>query len=238
MKKTIFTIVALLILFILLWQGCNFYTRYNNLLTQVSKFKDSELAFNVQRQKDSSTLASQEAMLLSQEEAIRLGLLKLTDNFTTIQSQVSAKTKIIIDKQEVPFLPPHFADTTGWAAKFKNGDTSKATIDSVLANSIQVPAKFDKKDKWFTINGVVNKNGLLFDTISIPNETAVTIGWKKTGFLNLGRKQVVDLKNSNPYLNVESMKNVVIKPNKSLLNNKLVWFGVGVAGGIYLSTKL
>ena len=223
---------------ILFWQGCKFYNEYHTLLTQVSKFKDSEAFFDLQRSKDSSTIASQEATLLSQEEAINLGLLKLSDNFTKIQSQVSAKSKVVIDSVYVPYTPPSYVDTTGWAFKFKNGDTSKATLDSVLANSIIVPSKFSKEEKWFSINGVVRKDGLLFDTITISNETAVTIGWKKTGFLNLGRKQVVDLKNTNPYLNVESMKNVVIKPNKSLLNNKLVWLGAGVIGGIYLSTKL
>jgi len=53
--------------------------------------------------------------------------------------------------------------------------------------------------------------------------------------LNLGRTPVVDIKNTNPFLKVEKMNNVVIKPNKSIFNSKLFWAGIGLLGGIALS---
>lgn len=223
---------------ILFWKGCDYYDRYKNLLSQVSKFKDCEIAFQVQRQKDSSTIASQEAILLTQEEAIKLGLLRDAEKYGHIQSQVITKTKIVIDSVFIPYTPPNMTDTTGWAFWYRNGDTSKAIIDSLIANSIIVPATWDKSDRWVSVSGKVEKSGVLIDTIIIPNETSVTIGYKKTGFLKLGRKQVVDIQNTNPYLSTDAMKNVVIKPNKSLLNNKLFLIGVGLFGGLFLATKL
>lgn len=219
---------------ILLWQGCNYYNQYKDLLSKVATLQQSEMAFKQQRLKDSSTLVTQEAVLLTQEEAIKMGLIQNADRYGKVQSQVTTKTKIVIDSVFMPYTPPNYVDTSGWAYKFQNGDTSAAVLDSVLENSIIVPQSVEKSDNWFSMRATIVKDGLLVDSIRISNQSSVTIGYQKTGFLNLGRKQVVDITNSNPYLSTESMRNVVIKPNKSLLNNKFFWAGVGFTGAIFI----
>lgn len=227
-KRTIIVIVLILLVLLFL-KGC-YYNQYNNLVNQVAKLKEGEIAFRMQRLKDSSTIVSQEAIILTKDEAIKLG-------YGKIQSQVVTKTRVVIDSIFIPY-PTNYVDTTGWAFKFKNGDTSKAIIDSLIANSLIVPADWQKSTKWLSISGKVKKEGVLIDTIIIPNETSVTIGYKKSGFLNLGRKEMVDVRNTNPYLNTDGMRNVVIKPNKSLLNNKIFWMGIGILGGIFIQSKL
>lgn len=192
------------------------------------------MAFKQQRLKDSSTLVTQEAVLLTQEEAIKMGLLQNADRYGKIQSQVVTNTKIVIDSILVPYTPPTYVDTSGWAFKYQNGDTSSSVIDSVLENSLIVPQKVNKSDNWFSMSGVIDKQGLLIDSIRISNQSSITIGYQKVGFLNLGRKRVVDITHSNPYITTESMRNVVIKPNKSIFNNKFFWAGVGFAGAIFI----
>ena len=219
-----------------MWKGCDYYKRYNSLLTQVSRFKDIENQYRVQRQEDSSLIATQDALVMTEQEAYGAGILDAKD-YLDVKTQIVTKTKIVIDSVPVPYTPPNYVDTSGWAYLYQQGDTADAIIDSVLQNSIIVPREFKKEDKWFSIKGQVKKDGIILDTVSIPNKTTVTVGYKKAGFLNLGRKQVVEVKNENPFLQINAMRNVIIKPNKSLLNNKVFLIGCGILGGLYISTK-
>jgi hypothetical protein len=107
-------------------------------------------------------------------------------------------------------------------------------IDSIINNSIIVPQPYHMEEKWFKMYGKVQKKGLLIDSFSLINESTVTLGYKKSGFLNLKREAIVEVNNSNPYLNVTKLKNVVIKEKKSILQSKLFWFGVGIVGGLVL----
>jgi hypothetical protein len=235
--KRLYTALILLILFVLLWQGCKFYMNYNDLLENIEGYKRQETEFKMKRQKDSSTIVSQEATILTQDEAISMGLLKNAEDYGKINSQVQTVTRVEIDSVLVPYTPQNYADTSGWAYLYAQGDTADSIIDSVLANSVVVPKDFEKNEKWFTVNGQVTKEGVMLNKVVVPNETSVTVGYKKVGFMNLGRKPVVEITNSNPYLSTDNMRNVVIKPNKNIFNNKVFWVGVGILGGLYISTK-
>ena len=229
------TLILAFILILLLWKGCQIISDRNNLITQVSNYQLGEKQFKIKFQQDSSTIATQSQTILTQDEAIRLGLLKLENDMKDVKSQVSQRQGIKIDSVPIPFIPGNYVDTSGWYAKLKNGNTDKSVLDSLFAHAILVPQKFQIEKKWYSIAGQVKKEGVLMDSIKIDNESTVTIGYKKSGFLNLGRTPVVDIKNTNPFLKVEKMNNVVIKPNKSIFNSKLFWAGIGLLGGIALS---
>lgn len=211
---------------------------HERLLTQITAYQLGEKAFKTKLLQDSSTLAQQTQTILTQEEAIRTGILKLEGDIKKVQSQVRQKQEISIEDIAVPFVPNGYADTTGWAKRIKEGDRSDSTIDSLLANSVIVPSKFQKDDKWFSIGGEVQKDGIKVDSLKIQNESSVTIGYKKSGFLGLKSEPLVEIKNTNPYLSVTKMNNVVIKPNKNIFKSKLFWTGIGVVGGIFLNSKL
>jgi hypothetical protein len=233
MKNKI-TIAALVIIVLLLvWKGCQLKADHDNLLNQVSSYQQGEKFFKKKVLDDSSTIASQTQTILSQDEAIKLGLLKLEGDIKKVQSQVRQGQTINIDSVPIPFIPDHFADTTGWMAKLKQGDSSRATLDSLLANSIIIPKKFSLKDKWYSFDGKVLRDGLLMDSLKISNESSVTIGWKNAGFLGLKKEPMVEIKNTNPYLSVTKMNNVVVKKKKGLLQNPLFWSGIGFLGGAY-----
>lgn len=230
-KITIAALVILLLLFI--WKGCQLKADHDNLLNQVSSLQAGEKFYKTKVLADSSTIASQTQTILSQDEAIKLGLLKLDGDIKNVQSLVRQGQTINIDSIPIPFVPDNFADTSGWMARLRQGDSSKATLDSLLANSIIIPKKFSLKDKWYSIDGKLLRDGLLMDSLKISNESSITIGWKNAGFLGLKKEPMVEIKNTNPYLSVTKMSNVVVKKNKGLFQNPIFWTGLGFLGGTY-----
>lgn len=239
MKHLYIIILGLCIAIILLTiKSCQSLQERDALLTQITAYQLGEKAFKTKLLQDSSTMATQTQTILSQDEAIKLGLLKLEGDIKKVQSQVRQKQEISIEDIAVPFVPSGYADTTGWAKRLNEGDRSDSTIDSLLANSVIVPSKFKKDDKWFKIDGEVQKTGILIDSLKITNESSVTIGYKKSGLFGLKRTPLVEIKNTNPYLAVTKMNNVVIKPDKSIFKNKFFWGGIGIIGGFILKSKL
>jgi hypothetical protein len=238
MRDKVIIIVLAIIVVLLCYKGCEVVRDRNELLTQVSNYQIGEKEFKSRILKDSSTIATQSQTLLTQEEAIKLGLLKLEGDIKKVQSQVRQIQNIGLDSVFVPFIPSNYVDSSDWILKYKQGDKSSATIDSLVAHSIVVPKPFELENKWYSIEGKVKKDGVLLDSLNIRNESSVTIGFKKSGFLNLKREPIVEIKNTNPYLEVSKVNNVVVKQKNGILQSKLFWMGVGILGGIFLHSKL
>jgi len=232
-NRLIISILAIII-FMLCWKGCELKKDYDNLLDNSTNYALLDDKFEKKNLKDSSTMATQNQLLLSQIEALKLGVLKLNGEIKIVQSQVSQKQEIKIDSFFVPFIPTHYADTSLWMARIKNGDSSRYLIDSLINNSVIVPQPFKMEEKWFKMYGKVQKKGLLLDSFLLTNESTITLGYKKSGFLNLKKEAIVEVNNTNPYVDVTKLKNVVIKEKKSILQSKLFWFGVGLFGGVVL----
>ena len=229
----LYSIIAILII-IGLSQACHYQKKQDDLLSQISQYQLGEKAFTKKINADSSTIVQQEQTILTEKEAIKLGLLKLEGEIKKAQSQVRQTQLIKYDSILVAYVPDNFIDSSKWLFKFKNGFKSNDVIDSLIANSIIVPKSFATKSKWFSINGKVNKENVLIETLSIPNESSVTVGWKRTGFLWLGKKQFVEVKNTNPYLSVVKLSNVVIEKKKGLLSKPVFWVAVGVVAGFLI----
>lgn len=225
-NRLLFAILFIVIL-VLLWRGCENERDRSRLISQLGEYKLKEKIFEVKRLDDSSTLATQTQTIMTQKEAIELGLLELEKSMKEVQSQVKQKSTITIIEKQVPFIPDGYVDTIG-LVRNENGDV-------VRRDSIAVPTRFNVSEKWFNIDGLVRKEGLTIDSLTIPNKTIVTIGYKKAGFLNLSKDAVVQVKNENPYVNVTGLDNVVIKKKKKIWNNPLVHIGVGVVLGYYIT---
>jgi hypothetical protein len=207
---------------------CNDYKEKERLLTQISAYEIANKAFQVKVKKDSSTIASQNQTILTQKEAIKLGLLKLDGEIKKAQSQVKQTQVIKIKQVEVAYVPDNYADTTGWRYFANNGIMNDSICDSIKENSVLLPKSFRMDNKWYGVHGQVKKFGVVFDSIKIVNESTVTVGWKRGGFLGLKKIPVVEIKNTNPYLSVSKMDNVIIKPNKNIFDKKGFWVGVGI----------
>jgi hypothetical protein len=229
MKKfnRIVYIVLAIIIIVLLWRGCEQERDRSKLISELGEYRLKEKVFEVQRLKDSSTLATQTQTIMTQKEAISLGLLELEKTMKEVQSQVKQKSTTTIIEKQIPFIPDGYADTTG-IVRNESGEV-------IRRDSIAVPTRFKLNEKWFNIDGLVKRDGLVIDSLTIPNKTIVTIGYKKAGFLNLSKDAVVQVKNENPYVNVTGLDNIVIKKKKKIWQNPLVHIGVGVVLGYYIT---
>jgi len=222
LNRIIYLVLAIIII-VLLWRGCEAERDRSKLISQLGDYRLKEKVFNVERLKDSSTLATQSQTILSQKEAIELGLLELEKSMKEVQSQVKQKSTTTIIEKQIPFIPDGYVDTIG-IIKVENGEV-------IRRDSIAVPTRFKLNEKWFNLDGLVKKDGLVIDSLSIPNKTIVTVGYKKAGFLNLSKDAVVQVKNENPYVSVVGMDNVVIKSKRPLWKKTLFTIGIGILIG-------
>lgn len=222
-------IIAFIILCLISWfiDSCNQSKINKKLVEQLSEYQIENKKFRAERQKDSSLIVTQNQTIMTQKEAIRLGLLEIDKRIKQVESQLQAKINVRVIEKDVPFVPNGYADTTGWIRN-EQGIVIKT-------DSISVPQRFALSEKFFNVEGVVKKNGLKIDTLAIPSKFTITYGKEKTGFLKLGRNPVVQIKTDNPYIDVTSLNNIVIKKPQRFYNSKLFYLGVGILGGIFLS---
>ena len=205
---------------------CTLINERNSLLGNLSNYQMREKAFKVELRKDSSTIATQSQTLLSQKEAERLKILVLEDKMKKVQSQVSTKTNTGISDVVV-----------GWAGIIDDDTTGLVQHDTLVVtdtNCLRIPKRFEVKEKFYQISGEVIRQGIKFDSISFPNETIVTVGERKQNLFSK-KESVVQIKNTNPYVKMQSMNNIVIKPKKPFYEHPIFLISVGVIGAKLLT---
>ena len=112
------------------------------------------------------------------------------------------------------------------------------TVDRIVYDTtglalLKLPTKFGLESEWYSIFSTINKNGMLLDSLSLYNRQIITIGMKSNGIFKSPTPSVV-VKNENPYVNINSMNNVVIKNDTRFYDKKGFWFGVGVGTGVLI----
>lgn len=224
--KNILIAALLIIAALFFFRSCNADREMNNLISQLSEYKLKEKSFETKRLADSSTITTQTQTILSQSEAIKLGMIELNDKMKKVQAQVKQKSEVVVVEKQVPYIPDGWADTTG-LVKDEQGNI-------IRKDSIAVPQKFKLDEKWFSVEGYIRKSGMLIDSLKIPNKTTMTIGYRKTGFLNINKEAVVQIKNDNPYIQITGMDNVVIKNKRPFWKSPVFTILVGVAVGYSL----
>lgn len=205
---------------------CTLIKERNSLLGNLSNYQMREKAFKVELRKDSSTIATQSQTLLSQKEAERLKILVLEDKMKKVQSQVSTKTNTGISDVVV-----------GWAGIIDDDTIGLVQHDTLVVadtNCLRIPKRFEVKEKFYQISGEVIRQGIKFDSISFPNETIVTVGERKQNLFSK-KESVVQIKNTNPYVKMQSMNNIVIKPKKPFYEHPIFLISVGVIGAKLLT---
>jgi hypothetical protein len=150
------------------------------------------------------------AINMLQSEADKLRL-------TNLQELAKVKTKTII-KTEIQLGEPIYIDS------FPH---------------LKLPREFSKVDKWLTIDGTINRLGLLqIDSIASYGTLTYAVGDSaRDGFISkiLGRKdKVVRLSIDNPNMSITGMSNLYIRDEKKWWQSKGFAFilGAAIGGGI------
>lgn len=79
------------------------------------------------------------------------------------------------------------------------------------------PRKFFVTTDNYTIANTVQLKNVEFDSINIPNRITIHIAEKKDDWFKR-RQQIVQIMNSNPYIETESIQSITLKPTISAWN--------------------
>jgi hypothetical protein len=123
--------------------------------------------------------------------------------------------------------------------QFKTVVKTEIKLDTVMVEGkpmIKLPKSFYRKEKWFTIGGVINRLGVLqIDSLVTYVKMTYAIGdTLRSGPINKlfnKRDKVVRLLVDNPSININGMSNIVIKEKKRWYETTAFKFGLGVIVG-------
>jgi hypothetical protein len=108
-------------------------------------------------------------------------------------------------------------------------------IDTMVSinKCVLPPRKFTTENKNYSIAGTVLLQGVKIDSIELYNTVSFRVAEKKEGLFS-SKKTVVQVVNSNPYFNTESMQSLVLKPKP---NNWNKWIKPVAAAALSLIIK-
>ena len=212
--------ICIVILLLLAWQLFSANEKLTDYKNQVVKFKDGEQVFVEKLNKNGYKIAEQEQVILTQRDAIAHNLIEIED-LKKIKSQVTVRTITKIDSVFIPII-----DTV-----------ERIVFDTLGMAFLKLPTKFGIQDEWYSLYSTVNTNGMWIDSLSLYNRQTITLGMKSNGIFKAPTPSVL-VKNENPYVNVSSLKNVVIKNDTRFYDKKSFWYGIGVGTGILIPALL
>ena len=157
--------------------------------------------------------------------------------------EVANKTALQGDKNTLETLLSKQIDSTGQlkrlVAKFRKVDaagniTQVTKIDTIpIPYEVPVPCDFEreweKKDKYYSINGFSDQNGITINSLEVPNTLSFAIGKKKKGLFN--SEYVIEAVNSNPNIKLAGLDSYSIKvPQKRLGVSLFAGYGLSRDG--------
>lgn len=217
--KQNFVIVALILVIVLLVCGyCEKKGQLTYLEKQFSKFELKKQDFKVIVNKDKEKLIQQEQLILTLQQAKNLNVIDSKD-WKNTQSRIEYVTQTRIDTIFIAFT-----------------DTLRINDTIYSKSDFSCLKHFNLSDKFFYINGNVLENGVKIDSLSFPNIATITIGEKRQGIFKKSLP-IVEIKNSNPYIQPISLSNVVINNKKKTYQKNSFWFTIGTSLG-FLGTLI
>ena len=209
-------LVCLTLVFILVSQLLSTNAKLNDFKKHVIKFKDGEQYFIQKLNNNGERIAEQDQIILSQKDAIANNLLVIED-LKKVKSQVTIKTITKIDSIFVPII-----DTV-----------DRIVFDGQGLAFLKLPTKFGIEEEWYSLYSTINNKGMWIDSLSLYNRQTITLGLKSNGIFK-SPTPTVTVKNENPFVDVNSLKNVVIKNDTRFYDKKGFWYGIGVGTGILI----
>lgn len=213
----IIMVIIIAILLMAMISTCQTNQILNDDISELSNANDE---FTQRIYNDSVVIYSQRKTILSRNAAIS----KLKDDMEklrlkSIEQIAKVETKTII-KTEVKLGDPVYIDS------FPH---------------LRLPREFTKRDKWFSIDGRINRLGLLqIDSIVSYGILTYAVGDSaRDGFISkiLGRRdKVVRLALDNPNMSVIGMSNIYIRDEKKWYEKRgfAFLFGTIFGGGLML----
>jgi len=124
--------------------------------------------------------------------------------------------------------------------RIKNPEVVIRTTTELRIDTIYVPftdtlpcddfvKKIDIDSTWYDINMTLKKESLMIDSMKFPNESIVTVGEKKNGIFKKN-EYVVAVKNTNPYIETDTLETYTFKKDKKFFERPSVWAVISAVG--------
>lgn len=220
-KKTYIRAIAVMTILMLLTVLCywNKSLQLSKAQKEITLLKRQKGEFKVTINNKNEVIATQEQNIVEMQTAIK-ELFDEKERWKTVKSVVRIETKIVYDTIIINYL-----------------DTIYDTDTIYPSGTITVPKRFSKTDEYYKISGLVLLDGIMIDSLIIPNDTRVVIGSKKEKWWKKA-KPIVEVKNTNKYLTVQSMDNVVVEDKKKFYQKNSFWMLLGVTLGLSTLTLI
>jgi len=217
-------IILLLLLILFGTKSCEKSRDIKSLQSQLvdKTFLDS-MIFTTKTLKDSTKEITQTQLLADKDNKTVKDIQKQTGT-THLQSYVKVVTEIKIVHDTI---------------KFSNSEHLIRVIDSLHGvldsfEALPLPANFVKIDSTFQIDETITTEGLIINHLKIPNTTTITIADQKKSLFKT--EPVVKIHFSNPKVETEDVKNIVVKPKISKQTKTLfIGLGIGIPVGAILT---
>ena len=172
---------------------------------------------------------------------------------TKLGLEVSTNKALILEtKDQMKTLLASNDTLKEWISKFKNIKSGVVIKETTIVKEVVVPFdkiipcdfkpfKANKITKDFLFYSTIANTGLTIDSLKIPNESRIVIGERKDGFFK-PKKMVVDVVNSNPYIQTSNISGFVYEPKKKFYEK--TWFHLtcgavfGAIGTQYLNNQI
>jgi hypothetical protein len=203
--------IAIILIIVIIFgvrEGCN-RMESNKLVNDIATYKTEATQYKT---KLGLTVSTNDALVLQTQEQIKSMMAATNDTikqwlskFKSIKGGVVMRETTIIKEVQIPF-------ETKIPCDFK-------------------PFKANKILKDYQFYSTIANTGLTIDSVKIPNEAKIVIGERKDGLFK-SKKMVVDVNNSNPYIQTSNISGYVYEPKKKWYER--TW--VHVVGGITIGT--
>jgi hypothetical protein len=189
--KTYLLALLVLAVIILLVKSCSDTDEYETEISHLNdKLVKQEAELKTVIRKDSSKLYVMEQKLMSERHA-RVLAEDASKRFKTLSAVIKTTVETRRDTIWIPFA-----------------DSSLTYCN----DTIDIPIAY--ADKWFYLGGKVQHNGLMLDSIGFkPGYVNVLVGEQRRGLFKKPLP-VVELQIENPYVNITSANNVVVKDKR------------------------
>lgn len=156
---------------------------------------------------------AKQAVLLLDAKHEYESLLKDFTQLKNTKSQTKVVTRTQIDSVVVPVV----------------------TIDTLYVNGNFAPIyTFEDTSDFYTIKGRVSSELALLDEVSFPNNVTFSHRWERKNFL-AKKTYFVEVKNSNPYVQIQGIQNYQIEDKKPFWETGKFWYAVGIGTGIMIT---
>lgn len=211
-KVLIGAIILLVLLFSYILYGKQ--ANINKYKSSVSKLKFENLKFEEEVSENGVKIISQEQIILSQKDAIQHNLLDI-EGLKNVKSQVNIVTNTVIDTILIT--------NTDTVIQYIEGDAY-----------LKLPKDYNINSEFLELKAIVDVKGLQLNSLKLKNKTTVSVGFKGQGLFKPDLA-IVELKHSNPYVITTDVSNVIIEKDKTLLEDRKVWLGLGLVLGLIIN---